>query len=315
MATRERAPRARTRTSKAVTPSKRKGTGANAPRTRRVLVAIDGTNASVAAIRFAREMEGAGLWQPEAITVVEHVPIAVADAMLPMPMPLDEPALIEGSIKAVRRQLEKHGAGDWPFRSEMGPAAGGILEFARVRGVDLIVLGLGRHGKLARLFGAETAARVCRKTQVPVIAVDERAKGRPDSIVVAMDFGTSSVRAAHEALDLLAHGGRLHLVHVRWAIDGHTLGDPVWERTYALGVEQGFSRLLPQLRRDGISVTSEMMLGGILESLLKTIKQKKADIVALGSHSQKVIDRLVLGSTPAHILRAVECSVLIAPPD
>jgi nucleotide-binding universal stress UspA family protein len=313
MATRDRARRARTRKA---TPSKskRSSADADATRTRRVLVAIDGTDASAAAIRFAREMETTGLWKPEAITVVEHMPVAVADAMLPMAMPIDEPALMEGPIKAVQRQLQKHGADGWPFRSEMGPAAGGILEFAHVREVDLIVLGLGKHGKLARLFGAETAARVCRKTQVPVIAVDERAKGRPDSIVVAMDFGTSSVRAAHEALDLLAPGGKLHMVHVRWAIDGHTLGDPAWENTYALGVEQGFRQLLPQLRRDGVSVTSEMMLGGILESLLKAIKQKKADVVALGSHSQNVIDRLVLGSTPAHILRAVECSVLIAPP-
>jgi nucleotide-binding universal stress UspA family protein len=313
MATRERVHRARTRKATRSKP-KRTSAAPGAIRTRRVLVAIDGTKSSVAAIRFAREMEDTGIWQPEAITVVEHMPVAVADAMLPMPMPIDEPALIEGPIKAVQRQLQKLGAGAWPFRSEMGPAASGILEFARIRGVDLIVLGLGRHGKLARLFGAETAARVCRKTQVPVIAVDERAKGRPHSIVVAMDFGTSSVRAAHEALELLAPGGKLHLVHVRWAIDGHTLGDPAWEHTYALGVEQGFSRLLPQLRRDGVSVTSEMMLGGILESLLKAIKQKKADVVALGSHSQNVIDRLVLGSTPAHILRAVECSVLIAPP-
>jgi nucleotide-binding universal stress UspA family protein len=178
----------------------------------------------------------------------------------------------------------------------------------------LIVLGLGKHGKLARLFGAETAARVCRRSPAPVLAVDQHAKGRPKSAVVAMDFGSSSVRAAREALELLDDGGTLHLVHVRWALDGKPLRDEAWERTYALGVEQGFARLLSQLVRPGIRVTSEMKLGGILETILKVIKDRDADVVAVGSHSQNVVDRVLLGSTAANLLRAAKCSVLVAPP-
>ena len=279
-----------------------------------MLVGIDGSPAALAAIRFARVMEEATLWKPEAIAVVEHLPVAVADAMLPLPLPMTDAAVVAGPVDIARRQLKRNGAGDWLLRTDSGPASRRIIDFARRRGVDLVVLGLGRHGKLARLFGAETTARVCRESQVPVIAIDERTKGRPTSIVVAMDFGSSSVRAAREALALLAPGGRLHLVHVRWAIDGKPLGDPVTERAYALGVEKGFARLKTLLRRQGIAITSAMMFGGILESLLKAIAKEKAHFVALGSHGQTVIDRLVLGSTPAHILRAVKCSVMIAPP-
>ena len=182
-------------------------------------------------------------------------------------------------------------------------------------GSELIVLGLGKHGKLARLFGAETAARVCRRSSVPVIAVDPRVTGRPTSIVVAMDFGMSSIRAAREALGLLAEGGALHLVHVRWAVDGHTLRDEAWERTYAMGVEQGFVHLLTQLARPGVKITTELKLGGVLESLLKATREHDADVIAVGSHSQTVVDRLLLGSTPANLLRAAKCSVLVAPPE
>jgi nucleotide-binding universal stress UspA family protein len=81
-----------------------------------------------------------------------------------------------------------------------------------------------------------------------------------------------------------------------------------------MGVEQGFVRLMPQLVRPGVKVTSEMKLGGILETVLRTIKDRKADIVAVGSHSQNVVDRLLLGSTAANLLRAAKCSVLVAPP-
>lgn len=282
---------------------------------RPVLVATDGSKAAQAAIKFARAMEETGAWKPEAMTVVEHLPVAVADVSLPMPVVVSEPILVEGPVNDVRRQLRRLGAKAWPFRSELGPAADNILELAKLHGSEMIVLGLGKHGKLARLFGAETAARVCRRSPAPVLAVDQHAKAPPKSIVVAMDFGSSSVRAAREALELLADGGRLHLVHVRWALNGKTLRDDAWERTYAMGVEQGFARLLTQLVRPGITVTSEMKLGGILETILNAIKERKADIVAVGSHSQNIVDRLLLGSTPATMLRAAKCSVLVAPPE
>lgn len=285
-------------------------------RTKRpVLVATDGSRAALAAIRFARAMEDGGLWQPEAMTVIEHLPVAVADVALPMPVVVDEPRLVEGRVADVQRQLRRLSAKAWPFRSEMGPAAGNILEVAKLHGSELIVLGLGKHGKLARLFGAETAARVSRRSTVPVLAVDTHAKGRPKSIVVAMDFGGSSIRAAREALALVDDEGRVHLVHVRWALNGKPLRDEAWERTYAMGVEQGFVRLLTQLGRPGVKITTEMKLGGIVESILKTIRERNADVVALGSHSLNVIDRLLLGSTAVSLLHAAKCSVLVAPPD
>ena len=289
---------------------------AGVKRTRRpVLVATDGSKAALAAIKFTRAMEEAGAWKPEALTIIEHLPVAVADVALPMPVFIDEPTLIEGHVADVQRQLRRLGANGWPFRSEMGPPVGNILEIAKLHGSELIVLGLGKHGKLARLFGAETAARVCRRSTVPVLAVDPQAKGRPKSIVVAMDFGGSSLRAAREAVELVDDGGRVHLVHARWALDGKPLRDEAWERTYAMGVDQGFMRLVSQLSRPGVRITSEMKLGGILESILKAIRERNADVIALGSHSLNVIDRLLLGSTAVSLLHAAKCSVLVAPPE
>lgn len=283
-------------------------------RARPVLVASDASKASAAALRFARSMEQAGAWAPAALTAIEHLPVAVADVMLPAPVVVMEPTLMEGPIRDVRRQIERYGNKEWPFRSEIGAAPAVITEYAKRHGSEVIVLGLGKHGRMARMFGAETVARVCRHSDVPVLAVDEHVKRRPRSIVVAMDFGPSSVRAARESLELLEPGGALHLVHVRWALEGHTLRDDAWERTYAMGVEQGFLRLAKELQRDGVTITTELKLGAVVDSLLKVAKERDADVIALGSHSQTIVDRMLLGSTPANVLRVAKCSVLVAPP-
>lgn len=279
-----------------------------------ILLATDGSKASAAAIRLARVMEEAGEWAPEALTVREHVPVAVADVVLPSPVIMLDDDIDAGAERIVRRQLHRMGGAGWQLRSEWGSPAATIVETATQQHSEMVVVGLGRHGKLARLFGAETAARVCRMSPVPVLAVDEGTKRRPRNIVVAMDFGASSLRAAREAVRLVQPGGRVHLVHVRWAINGRTVRDEAWEQTYAMGVEQGFLRLASQLRSGGHRVTWELRLGGVLESILAAAKDVDADVIAVGSHNQNVVDRLLLGSTPATLLRAARCSVLVTPP-
>jgi len=280
-----------------------------------VLVATDASRAAGNAVKFASLMASHGAWEPEALTVVEHMPIAVAEIALPPAPILSEPELTQGFLAAVKRQLRRFGGASWTLRVQFGSAVASIVDHAKERHVKLIVLGLGRHGKLARLFGAETAARVCRLSDTPVIAVDANATVRPRRALVAMDFGNSSVRAARTALSLLPAGGHLHLVHVRWALNGQTINDPAWERTYALGVEQAFGRLERELATDGIRITSEMRTGAIVESILKVAREVDADIIGAGSHSQTIVDRLLIGSTPAQLLRAAKCSVLIAPPE
>jgi len=282
---------------------------------RTVLLATDGSRAAGAAIKFARAMADAGAWVPEVITVLQPLPVTVADVALPSSTFYSEPALTDGVIGSIRRQLLRLGGASWNFGFEFGSAARSIVELAHARKAELIVIGLGKHGKLARLFGAETAARVCRLTDTPVLAVDEHEGKLPHTAVVAMDFGDSSVRAAREALALLQPPGRLHMIHVNWTMSLRSLQDPAWDRTYADGVAHGFDRLQKELAPPpGIEITSELRHGGVIEEIVKAAKVFHADLLAAGSHSQNIIDRLIIGNTPAVLLREAKCSVLVAPP-
>ena len=283
-----------------------------------VLVATDGSRVSSSAVKWATLMAKRGAWAPEAMTVLEPVPVSVGDMALGSPAPEIHHAFTDSVLSRIRSQLKRHHASSWPMTLQFGRAAPTIARLARERESAMIVLGMGRHGRLARLVGAETAIRVARLSDVPVLAVEGGVRHLPHRALVAVDFGESSIRAAKEALALLDPPGRLHLLHVRWALDGRPLYDESTEQTYALGVEQSFTRLIESLtpREAGkIEITHEMQLGGIIESMLSVADRIHADLVAAGSHSQNVVDRLLIGNTPAQLLRAAKCSVLIVPPN
>jgi len=260
-------------------------------------------------------MADQGEWAPDVLTVCEPMPVAVGDVMLPVPPNEVQIALTDSLIESIRRQIRRHGTSSWNFDVGLGRAAPEIVRTARERKSDLIALGLGRHGKLARLFGAETASRVARHADVPVLAVHPSARTLPKVALVALDFGHSSIRAAREALALLQRPGRLHLVHVKLSYNMTSFADSEWERAYAAGAEHEFARVRGELGvHPGVEVTSELLTGGVIEKVLQAAKSVGADLIALGSRNQNVLDRLMIGSTPAQILRAAPCSVLVAPP-
>jgi nucleotide-binding universal stress UspA family protein len=280
-----------------------------------VLIATDGSEAAAAAIRFARAMADRGAWAPEVITVCEPLPVSVAGLALPAPSTQHEVALSNSLIANLQRQLRRYGAAGWQLEVQFGRPSSLVSRAARDGTAELIVVGLGHHRALARALGADTALRVIRHSSLPVIAVSPSAGDVPKTAVVAMDFGDSSVRAAREALALLPPDGRLHLVHVKWGFNMTSLRDAEWDRAYAYGVEHGFKRLLGELApARGIRITSELLHGPVVKSVLDAGRKIGADLVALGSHSQTVVDRLIVGSTTAEVLREATCSVLVAPP-
>ena len=283
---------------------------------RPVLIATDGSKVAGSAIRLARIMADSGEWAPEVVTVFEPLPVSVADVTLGMPAPEQVQVVADSVLGLIKNQVRRAGGADWRLSVEFGRAAPGIVRAVKERAAELVIMGLGQHGKLARMFGAETVARVMRHVDVPVLAVAFGERQRPFTAVVAMDFGESSVRAAREAFALLQAPGRLHLVHVRPKISAIApFADAEWDAMYDAGVAHGFERVRSELaHRPGIAITSEVRRGDVVESLLKAVARLRADLIAAGSHSQHVIDRLLIGSTPTHLLRSARCSVLVAPP-
>jgi nucleotide-binding universal stress UspA family protein len=86
-------------------------------------------------------------------------------------IPLVEPPELEGALAAARERIESAGvSADYVW--DVGEPAGAIIAAARDRGAELVVVGKGHHGRLARWLGADTAAEVERGAGCKVIVVD-----------------------------------------------------------------------------------------------------------------------------------------------
>jgi nucleotide-binding universal stress UspA family protein len=123
-----------------------------------------------------------------------------------------------------------------------------LAEEARRRAASLLVMGIGRHNPLDRLFGAETTLATLRESAVPVLAVGMNFPAAPKHAVVGMDFSAASIHATRLAMRLVGDDGRITLVHVRPKFE-HPSADWQWDGTTE-NVAALFEQIRGQLKRE-----------------------------------------------------------------
>ena len=141
--------------------------------------------------------------------------------LMPGPhLPLPELELYESRQDALRHEIESQVASvigppiDWSISVESGPPGHRIVKRAGGISADIIVLGLGRHRPVDRVFGTETALQVIRVSHLPVLAVPEDHETVPATAVLGVDFSLFNQPTASAAISLMQVPWRAHLVHV-----------------------------------------------------------------------------------------------------
>jgi nucleotide-binding universal stress UspA family protein len=286
----------------------------------RILVATDGSDAALGALRLASALAERQGGTVEVAVVVEPFPAIrspVGELVGMTPREL-EVAAVQAAREVVGDQLAALRLdAAWPITAELGSPAPSIVRLAQATHASLIVLGLGRHALADRLFGSETALRVMRLAHVPVLAVPADARELPRSAVVAVDFSDFSCDAARTAAEILAPGGQLHLAHVfgRSSPEAPWVGGTEWTDAYHASVELQLAELAREFAGAAdLRVETHFLAGEPAREVLRLAQQVGADLIAGGSHGTGFFGRILMGSVSTRLVRGATCAVLIVPP-
>ena len=286
-----------------------------------LLLATDGSVSADGAVAIVATLRRQGPLRLEVMAVFEPAP---------MPVPSVDPSLAAMTTMAgdevlrseffvrVERQVARAFTGLPPVtvqRAEGSPVRL-VVEAAQRTQADLILTGLRVHTLIDRLVGDETALRVTRATDRPVLAVAPTLTSLPRCGVVGIDFSRASLRAAHAAAGMLTDGGSLTLLHARPSLDVSSAGADALDVPYARGVSAALDGLRTAIltAHPGISVQIERRDGEPAEAVLNYAVASSADFVAVGRHRRSAISHAILGSVATTLLRKAQVSVLVLPP-
>ena len=281
----------------------------------RVVVATAGDPESLGALRVASALTAAHAAEVMALGVSVPFPHTLPSMVtMQSPVAIDEKSRLQTLHDVAASVRDIPGADQWNKAAVVGWPSDAVNRIAASWSASLIIVGLGQHGRLDRLFGTETAIAVMKHAKIPVVAVPAEARGLPRHACVALDFTPASLAAAEVAASLLGPTGKLTLVHA-CAFAGHASEPGDLVDLYRAGAKAKLDNAVARIRRrTRIETEGKMIDGEPAETVLEFAQREQCDLIALGGHEQGLIDRVLLGSVRTRVLRSAKCSVLIAPP-
>lgn len=282
---------------------------------RPILVATAGENESRGALRVAAALAALDGAPVVALGVAAPFPDNLAARVtLRPPTSIDEQTRRDMHQRVRDSLTEIPGSDSWVVRAFTGTPADLVHAAAAKWNARMIVLGTGRHSRLDRIFGSETAVAVMRNARIPVLAVHTRATGLPARAVAAVDFTDASLSAATIAAKLLAGDGTLFVAHVCAFGEAKAKpGDLI--DIYRSGAQAKLNETVSLLRtRTKRRVEGVMLTGEAGSAVVAFARRERCDLIALGGHPLALLDRILLGSVRTRVVRDAACSVLIAPP-
>jgi nucleotide-binding universal stress UspA family protein len=283
-----------------------------------ILLATDGTAQSTGAFAAAVCISAGGTGRTRHVSKLQvHVVTVCADA-LPIVFPGVPHEVVEGRraemLDGALAQIRYNVAdtSNWRVDVLSGPPAPTVAAAAAEANASLVVMGLGRHELLDRVFGTETALRVMRVSPVPILAVPQNWIGVPRRVLVAVDFGPASLRAAKTAMRIIPPGGAVCFAHVA-PNSGLPDVDKGLAELYRNNLNEEFDRFVATVGvPDDVAVSRTRLYGDTARALLDWASANGVDMIVTGTHGAGALTRLIVGSVASKLVRGAHCAILVA---
>jgi nucleotide-binding universal stress UspA family protein len=137
------------------------------------------------------------------------------------------------------------------------------------------------------------------------------------SILFPTDFSEGSAQALQYAVDMSKrYGAKLYVIHVIYDIakaTGWYVPHVSMDEMYK-DIQEGAKK---ELERFGIeelagvkNVERKVMTGVPHEEIINFVSTNRIDLIIMGTHGRKGIDKILFGSTAAQVVRHAPCPVL-----
>jgi nucleotide-binding universal stress UspA family protein len=282
----------------------------------RVLIALDWSEQAFAAVR-----EAAYLYDWQEVILVHGIDLG----MFQYPIVADMSNMqgygeFRKAMESAGQQLLDHTTTLLPSENlsvtrvcEFAKPASLILDKARNSGADLIVIGARGRGRVGEFVLGSVSHRVALHAHCSTLIVKER-EGPVNRVIVAVEGQEDGARIrawlqAHpfkNAVDLTI----VSVVRPIPSADPFTLF-PVqdWTAIALRGAEDLVKGLAAALMNHRYTVGTQVTVGdpmGVLKEHAQT-----ADLLIIGSHGRKGLERFLLGSISHALLHGVPCPVLV----
>jgi nucleotide-binding universal stress UspA family protein len=284
----------------------------------RILVPFDLSPPARAALLFAKRLAGARGSIHLAFALESSVPLAYGGMVL---------------IEDVKEQLERRLAqaaratrGSSGLRVTTSIASGSawrtiLAEADRLRADSIVMGSHGWKGGMRLVLGS-VAERIVREARVPVCVVRQGSppgRGKLRRIGLAMELEGRASRAAGVAKAIAKqHGATLDLLHVMREEDFAWLGAIGGGDDAARAAEELQIRRLERLQRAGsrlggaeVRVLESISVGDVPKSLAAKARTLRLDLLVMGTHGRKGLQRLLFGSVAVETIRKATCPLLI----
>lgn len=270
-----------------------------------IVVGFDGSDAADKALVRAAQLVGSD----GRVVVVFAAPLLV---------PLGRSSDVDDSPHSAVRLLaeassllESLGVAYEAVQAPLEPADA-LIEIARGRGADTIVVGTRGRGRAARAALGSVSAAVLHHAPCDVLVVrparlrtaEEAPADWPRTVLVGFDGSPWAKRALERAGALVRPSGVVHIVSVGVR---SRLGRAVRRTEEHLDLEDA-SLLAGAL---GVAARTHVKFGDAAAAILETADEVDADLIAVGSRSRGPATRLILGSVSAAVAHQAEQDVLV----
>jgi nucleotide-binding universal stress UspA family protein len=202
---------------------------------------------------------------------------------------------------------------------ELGEPSETILEIARSHHARMIATGTRGHSALVAAFLGSTATKIVREGELPVLMVPpEQPALHPRIIVAPVDLSACSraslLRAAELARELK---GKVHLLH---AVTLPTLpmtgSTPISISTLSIeklieARKQWLEHVIEQLGVADVVGELAIRTGEPAHVVHEFALETGADLICMGTHGRRGLQRFLLGSTAQRVLRQAPCAVYV----